>query len=269
MVLYLRQVAAGNGVKWARNGWAVFRRKPFALMALYSFSCLALALPGMVFQPLGTVSLMLLPLLSLAFMLASHVVVQGGTPALGILAIPFKITAERRRAQLWLGVGYGLLLFVAMQAAHGVDATAWQKLVDVLSQPQPDPQAVAAAWSAPGILGSMALMALAVTVLQIPFWHAPALVHWGGHGVAQALFSSTLAIWRNRGAFAIYALVWLGIGLAAGIVLDIVALLLGDLALPLLFFAGLVLSTAFYSSLYFSFVDCFVTDTPEDISQSA
>jgi len=30
-----------------------------------------------------------------------------------------------------------------------------------------------------------------------------------------------------------------------------------------------VTSTAFYGSLYFSFVDCFVTDTPEDINRSA
>jgi hypothetical protein len=38
----------------------------------------------------------------------------------------------------------------------------------------------------------------------VPFWHAPGLVHWGSQGVGQALFSSTLAVWRCRGAFVVY-----------------------------------------------------------------
>ena len=42
--------------------------------------------------------------------------------------------------------------------------------------------------------------------LSVPFWYAPALVHWDGQGVGQSLFSSTLAVWRARGAFAIYLL---------------------------------------------------------------
>ena len=45
-------------------------------------------------------------------------------------------------------------------------------------------------------------------LLSVPFWHAPALVHWGGQGVAQALFSSTLALWRNKAAFALNGLLW-------------------------------------------------------------
>jgi len=265
MVLYLRQVAAANGVKWVRNGWMVFRRKPFALTALYCFAAFASMLPPLIFEPLQIVSMALLPLISLAFMLASHVVVQGGTPALGVFAIPFKVTAERRRAQLLLGLAYGLLLFLAFQLAQSVDGGALQHLDGLLAQPQPDPQAVLAAWAAPGLLDFLALLCITVTLLQIPFWHAPALVHWGGHGVAQALFSSTLALWRNRGAFAVYALVWVAVGLGAGLLLGILGALLGALAQPLMVFAGLMLSAVFYASLYFSFVDCFVAETPENI----
>lgn len=265
MVLYLRKVAASNGVKWARNGWAVFRRRPFALMAMYCFAAFVSMLPPLIYEPLEVISMALLPLVSLAFMLASHVVVQGGSPALGIYAIPFKVTPERRNAQILLGLGYGLLLFLAVQAAQGLAADAWQHLDEVMSQAQPDQQALANAWADPGILNSMALLTVALAVLQIPFWHAPALVHWGGHGVAQALFSSTLAMWRNRAAFLTYALVWLGVGLAAGLVLGILSAVLGALAQPVLIFAGLVLSAVFYSSLYFSFVDCFVTETPQDL----
>ena len=47
--------------------------------------------------------------------------------------------------------------------------------------------------------------------LSVPFWHAPALVYWQGQGVGQALFSSTLAVWRCKGAFLMYSLAWVGV----------------------------------------------------------
>ena len=51
--------------------------------------------------------------------------------------------------------------------------------------------------------------------LSIPFWHAPALVYWGGQGWAKSLFFSTVALWRNKGAFALYGLGWLALWHAA------------------------------------------------------
>ena len=47
-------------------------------------------------------------------------------------------------------------------------------------------------------------------LLSVPFWHAPALVYWGAQGWAKSLFFSTVAIWRNKGAFAVYGLGWIG-----------------------------------------------------------
>ena len=96
-------------------------------------------------------------------------------------------------------------------------------------------------------------------LLSVPFWHAPALVHWGSQGALQALFSSTVALWRTRGAFTVYLLGW---GAAMLAVAGLVALLgtlfgarqaLGILTLPI----GLVFSAAFYVSLWFSFADTF------------
>jgi uncharacterized membrane protein YhdT len=96
-------------------------------------------------------------------------------------------------------------------------------------------------------------------VLTVPFWHAPALVHWGGQAVGQALFSSTLAVWRAKGAFAVYLLGWFG-----SVVLFALgsALLLGLLGLPqwaglVGVPAGLVFSAVFYVSLLFTFNDSF------------
>ena len=98
------------------------------------------------------------------------------------------------------------------------------------------------------------------TLLSVPFWHAPALVHWGGQGVRQALFSSTLALWRTKGAFVTYMLAWGGVLLAVR--RSSAALLFGLIGAPQLAGvvgvpAGLVFSTVFYVSLLFTFNDSF------------
>ena len=97
------------------------------------------------------------------------------------------------------------------------------------------------------------------SALTVPFWHAPALVHWGGQSVGQALFSSTLAVWRSKGAFFIYGLVWTGVVMLFGVVAAVVFSMLGlrQMASVLAVPAGLLFSTAFYVSLLFTFNDNF------------
>jgi hypothetical protein len=98
-----------------------------------------------------------------------------------------------------------------------------------------------------------------IALLSVPFWHAPALVHWGDQGPAQAMFSSTLAVWRSRGAFAVYVLAWLGIIVTFGMTTALLAGLLSarELAGLLLLPSVLIFSTVFYVSLLFTFNDTF------------
>ena len=99
-------------------------------------------------------------------------------------------------------------------------------------------------------------------LLSVPFWHAPALVHWGGQPAAKALFFSLMACWRNRGAFFVYALTWAAVILLFAVVANLLFAMLGHIqwmaaaAMP----ASLVFSTVFYVSLYFTFADCFDMD---------
>ena len=85
-------------------------------------------------------------------------------------------------------------------------------------------------------------------------------------GLMQALFSSTLGVWQNRSAFAYNALLWASLVLGLSLTVSTLAALsgLGSLlpliAMPL----GLLLSTVFYSSLYFTFIDCFMFVAPKD-----
>ncbi len=125
-----------------------------------------------------------------------------------------------------------------------------------------DAAAIAALLADPQLqLGLLLRFGLA-SLLSLPFWHAPALVYWGEPGVGKALFFSTMACWRNKGAFSIYALAWAGAILLFGALANVLAALLQQAQLIALAAvpAGLLFSTVFYASLYFTFTDCFVLD---------
>ncbi|MFX8047562.1 hypothetical protein ABTK64_19815, partial [Acinetobacter baumannii] len=90
-----------------------------------------------------------------------------------------------------------------------------------------DTEAIALAATDPRLLWGLLTRLGLVTLLSVPYWHAPALVHWGGQGVAQALFSSSLALWRNRAAFVLNALLWGALLFAVAGVVSLVFGLLG------------------------------------------
>jgi hypothetical protein len=106
-----------------------------------------------------------------------------------------------------------------------------------------------------GMLVRFGLAAL----LSVPFWQAPPLVYWQGQGVAQALFSSTLALWRCKGAFAVYALAWFAVIVVFAAIAALLFSLLGarQLAGVVAMPAALVFSTVFYVSLLFPYEGCF------------
>jgi hypothetical protein len=92
-------------------------------------------------------------------------------------------------------------------------------------------------------------------------------VHWGGQSAGQALFSSTLAVWRSKGAFLVYGLCWIGLSLAAAVLMTAVAQLgARPLATAMALAGGLLFSTVFYVSLLFTFNDSFGgTYVPPDL----
>ena len=102
MQLHLQQVPARNGRLWIRHGFKVFQRQPLALASLFGLFLFA----GFVAMLLPGVGLLLtfasLPLLSLGFMLATHLVLQKKTPTASVFVAPLKLTPERRRPKLRL-----------------------------------------------------------------------------------------------------------------------------------------------------------------------
>jgi hypothetical protein len=110
------------------------------------------------------------------------------------------------------------------------------------------------------------LLAMALYIpLSLLFWHAPALVHWHGIAPVKSLFFSAIACLRNFGAFTVYSMVWLGAFIAMGMGVAIVAALFGspEVVTGIMFPMAMLMAAMFFTSIYFSFRDCF-EDTRED-----
>jgi hypothetical protein len=266
MRLLLHKIPARHGTQWIRQGWQVFRQAPLPLAALlcaYLIAWLLMSLLGM----LGAV-LMLgsLPLLSLVHMIATHQVLQKRAIGFAIWAQPFKLTRQRLHAQLQLGLLYVICTSALMLLAHALDGGALERVQLAMAKAGADEDATRAAEAVlnaelanPAFLWALLLRLGGAALISVPFWHAPALVHWGGHGALKALFSSCLGLWTNRAAFLLNGLAWLAILLGGSLLLSLVFGLLGTpaLATATVFPLVLLCSTVFYCGLYFTFVDCF------------
>jgi hypothetical protein len=99
--------------------------------------------------------------------------------------------------------------------------------------------------------------------LSIVFWHSPALTHWHGVPVTKSLFFSTVACLSNWRAFLVFGLMWSFIFLGTTFAITLIGSLMGDgdFAAMALLPAMLMLASMFFCSTYYSFKDCFTSDT--------
>jgi len=94
------------------------------------------------------------------------------------------------------------------------------------------------------------------------FWHAPALMHWHAQPLVKSIFFSFMACWANWRAFAVFGLTWLSIFLMTSVLLSLISMVFdeGQLSLTLMLPAMLMLASMFFTSSYYSFRDCFVSE---------
>ena len=254
-----QHVPASRGALWVRQGLAAFATRPLAfsgLLGLSLFASFAIA-----FVPvLGPFLLLgMFPLLSLGFMIATRMTLAGQVPLPTVFIAPLRVDRARRRAQLWLYAGYALAAFLIWLLTYTIAGSRILELQQLLYSAGTTPEMIDARLSDGSLQLGMLVLFVLSSVLSVVWWHAPGLVHWGGMSASKSLFFSLVACWRNRGAFVIYLLVWFGTVLAAVILVSLVSTLLGQvevgkvLMLPL----WLVVMSAFYASLFFTFADSF------------
>ena len=263
MGLRLQAVAARQGWTWARDGMRLYLRRPLAFTGLFAIYLLATYIIAL----LPLVSVVVLagpPLLSLGFMIAARSVLRGGALHPRQFVEPLVGPAPRRRALLLLCALYGAGMLLALAWVVWVYGDAADALRQAAAKYGLSSREATEAALDPRLnQGMMAFVTLA-SVLAIPFWHAPALVLWGGQGVWQSLFSSTLGMWRAKGAYFVYLSAWLLASVALSLTVSLLGGLLGAASIVFPMALGFVfaLATAFYVSLWFSFVDTF--GSPDD-----
>ena len=265
MSLLLKTVPAARGPRWIADAFRLYFRRPLAFTALFAMFLFAALVVAQVPLLGGLVQMMSLPLLSLGFMVAGQSALQGGPVRVSQFIEPLRTDAARRRSLLILCVIYGTLALGILLLVDAVSNHAWARLQGFIARADSAQAEIDALLGEPGVATAVLLGAVMSTALSVPFWHAPALVHWGGQGVQQALFSSTLAMWRSKGAFFTYMLAWAGVMLSFGLLTALVFGLIGapQLAGMLGVPAGLVFSAVFYLSTLFTFNDSFGGATPE------
>ena len=258
----LQHVPARQGALWVRQGFAAFRRQPMgytALFAAFLFAVLGLGLLPLVGPPL---LLALLPLGSLGFMVATRRVLDGRFPLPQAFVEPLRGGRARVLALVRLGIVYAAATWTILWLCDVFDGGALEAVLEAQSTPNATADVVTAKLADPRLEAGVLLRFALLGLLSVPFWHAPALVHWGGFGAGKSLFASTVAVWRNKGAFLVYSAAWFGVLMLFALLANLVFAILGRAQLvPFVAMAGsLVFSTIFYASLWFTFADCFASD---------
>lgn len=270
MGLQLRTVPMQQGQVWLRQGVRAYLRRPLGLVGLllgYSAMVLALWIVPLVGPVLVVASW---PMLSLAFMLAAPEVLQGQPVRLKHLWAVWREPPKQRRTMLLLCAGFALGMVLIVLFAVWMGGEALIAALRPLGKSPPSMQELVAIQNDPAVVSTQAWISSLASLLSIPYWHALALVHWGGQSAGQALFSSTVALWRTRAAFMVYSLSWIGItllgSLVTGLLSALLSALLGAPALALVLGMSLMLalSAAFYTSLWFMFADTFGVETPAE-----
>jgi hypothetical protein len=271
MALQLKPVEAARGPRWVGDAFRLYARRPLPFTMLFVVFLAAALLVSLVPFLGALVQMMAVPMLSLGFMVAAQSALLDGPVSPRQFIEPLRGEPTRRRALLLLCVIYGLSALAILLLADAMSGQAWVRIQTLIAKGEGAQGEIDAVLAEPGVAAAALLAIVLGSALSVPFWHAPALVHWGGQSVGQALFSSTLAVWRSKGAFFTYLLAWAGVFMAFGL---FAALLLGLLGTPQLAGvlgvpAGLVFTTVFYISVLFTFNDSFGGAAPTGLNSPA
>ena len=253
----LNVVEARTGSKWVRQGIRVFWKQPIAMSGLFFLFMAIMSLSALLPIVGSFIALTLLPAATLGLMAASREVDLGKFPMPTILAIAFRASKERKRDMAILGLLYALGFVGVMGISALMDGGGFAKLY--LVGGKLDAETI----MDPNFQNAMWLSLLLYMPLSMVFWHAPALVHWHGVPALKSLFFSTVACLRNWRAFLVFGLMWTVVFMSTALILSLVSGLMGDgeLVSMTLLTAMLMLAAMFFCSVYFSFRDCFVSDT--------
>ena len=263
----LHIVPARTGIDWVKGGIRVFWRQPLAMASLFFMTMAAMSIASLVPLIGPALALALLPAATLVMMVAAAEALEGRFPTPAVMLKALRTGRDRMRALAVLGALYaaGFLAVMAFSALFdgGQFALVYMGGEPMTREIAEDPRFQTAMW----------VSLVLYLPLSLLFWHAPGLVHWHGVPPVKSLFFSIVACVRNMGAFTLFGLGWLGVFLLGGVLISLVASLFAALGLlgagaapglvgSLMVGMALVMAGMFFSSVVFTFRDCF--EPPEN-----
>lgn len=250
----LQIVPASHGKQWIRQGLRTFFRQPLGLIGL--FMLFALLLMGLhVLPTLGTVlGLMLVPAFTAGFVRAAQDVEEGKFPLPHRLVYWARSKVTRKHMAVLGGMYLAAIAFVMLVSVFvdGGTLARFYLLGGTLDEET---------LGNPAFLNAMLVAMMLYLPISMAFWHAPMLVADEGISPLKALFFSWTACKRNLGAFTVYGLGWALFYIGLTMAVSVVALVLGGaqgmqyLMLPL----TLAMASLFFTSIHYSYRDCFLS----------
>jgi hypothetical protein len=249
----LQIVPARQGVQWVKLGMRTFFKQPLALAGLFFMFMAAMSILSLVPLLGNVLALALLPGATLGLMAATKDASEGKFPMPMVLISAFRADKTRLRAMLILGALYAVGFLLVLGVTALADGGKFARLYLVGGSMSAE-LLQAADFEAAVLLAMVLYMPL-----SLMFWHAPALVHWHDVGPVKSLFFSLVACLRNFWAFTVFGIAWIGVFIALGMVVASIAALLGnpEVVTAIMFPASMLLAAMFFTSIYYSFRDCF------------
>ncbi len=261
----LNIVPARTGVTWVKLGFKTFLQQPLAMSGLFFMFMALLSVATLVPLIGSALALALLPAATLGLMAATQEATKGKFPMPLILISAFRAGKQQLRSMMVLGALYALGFLALMGISSLVDGGDFAKLYLMGGK-------ITEEMVMKGSFQAAMWVTLALYLpLSLLFWHAPALVHWHGVSPVKSLFFSLMACYKNRGAFTVYGLAWMGIFMGSIIVVTLIASILGNPAFAglAMFPIALIMMAMFFTSIYFTFRDSFTVEQPDaEISET-
>lgn len=248
----LNSVAPKEGYTWIRQGIWLFKQNPLGFLMLVFMYVFAAQLAVLV-PVIGIFAVLLLtPTLSVGFMSACRLAIQKERIKPSIYVIALQSTPLIRKRILQLGLVYAaLILALSFILSMLVD---FELLIPLMTNDKP---------ITPEAINQIYLILFFGGILYVPvamlMWFSPVLIAWADMSVAQAVFSSAVACWTNRGAFFLYLVIWgailIAIPLTIGSIFD--ALDLGQAASFIIAPISMAGLTVMHCSFFATWKACF------------
>lgn len=252
----MEKLPASMGWLWVRQGFALFRREPAALLALL-FSCLFLSMACLIVPLLGPVlPTLFAPIFSMALLQGCAEIDQGKRPMPGLVFIGFRKPV--RGPLMALGAIYiGVWLFALLVLTWMDDGVFMQM---VTRQIPIDDKALEGSRMAILTAVGIYLFAWMVTCFAAP------LIFWQRQPLGKALFFSAFAVLRSFWAFVVAGITLFAIH-QIGIALPVLLFDSGALELTMAFAVFFLLVITVHCMLYASY--CRIFGPPSELTTPA